>query len=505
MAQMTDKYQSTVKEADLGKEIKQITKHSFVYGTGTIVNRVIGFVMIPVYTRYLVPFEYGIIELVAMTTEIVGMILSMRISRAMYRFYFEYDSAEDRNEIISTAMLSFGGIGLVGILLASLISDFLAENILNSSRYSFYFIISFTTLWFNTVIEIAFYYLMILKKSVLYIILASVKLILALSFNIYFIVFLKMGVLGMLYGNLIASISLTVILVLPILIRLGIRFSRKKLTEMLKYGLPLIPGSLANFVVLVSDRYIVKIFGSLSDVGIYSLSYRFGLIPHRLITEPFNQIWGVRRFELMKRDDAEELFGKIIIYFVFLVTFLGLGISVLAKDTLYIIADNKFWDAYKYIPVLVLSYIVYSLYFHFAMGIYLLKKTKYISYIDILNGVINVLLNIFLIKAYGMYGAAYATLISYTTRIVMLYLVSSRLHKIYFEFARALKILFSAGLIFSFCSFITLHSPVINLFIKCVIICLFPVILYVCKFYSDSELSKVKMVLAKRSLRAVFT
>ncbi len=497
-------YDGKIEASSVGAESKLMAKHSSVYGIGNVLNRVIGFLMIPVYTRYLIPSEYGILELLSLTTEIVGMILSMRISHAMFRIYFEHDSLEDKNEVISTSMLTFGAIGSIGLLMASLPSWFLAEKILNSSQYSYYFIISFATLWFNTLVLMAFYYLMILKKSTLYIISSSIKLFIALSFNIYFIVFLKMGVLGILYGNLIASVSMTVILVIPVLIQVGIRFSNRKLKEMLKYGLPLIPGSLANFVVLVSDRYIVKIFGSLSDVGIYSLSYRFGIMPHTLITVPFNQVWGVRRFELMKRDDAEELFGRIITYFIFLLTFIGLGISVLAKDTLYIIADSKFWDAYKYIPILLLSYIVYGLYFHFVMGILLAKKTKYISYIDIVNGIINIVLNIFLIKAYGLYGAAYATLISYTTRIVMVYLVSSRLQKIYFEFDRVLKILLSAGLIFIFCFFIDSHSAVTSLSIKFVIACLFPLILYVFKFYSHSELSKVKMVFVKRSLRAVF-
>ena len=499
---MTNNDQSYAVKTSLGNESKQIAKHSLVYGLGNVFNRVVGFVMIPVYTRYLIPSEYGILELLSLTTEIIGMILSMRISRAMNRFYFEYDSIQDKNEVIGTAMLSFGAIGFIGLSFASLASGFLAETILDSSQFSHYFIISFSTLWFNTVVLMAFNYLQILKKSALFIILSSVKLIIALSFNIYFIVFLKMGVLGILYGNLIASGSLTIILVIPVLIKVGIRFSGNKLVEMLKFGLPLIPGAIANFIVLVSDRYFVKIFGSLADTGIYSLSYKFGILPHAFITVPFYGIWSIRRFELMKSENAEELMGKIITYFFFIITFVGLGISVLAKDAIHIMADPKFWDACRYIPILILSYIVFSLYNHFSISILIQKKTKYISYIDVGNGILNVALNILLIRSYGIYGAAYATLISYTIRISSLYTVANRLQKIYFEFGRVGKIFLSAGLIFTICSLITISSSLISLLVKFIIALLFPLFLYVLNFYTTNEITKFKSVIASRSLKA---
>ena len=491
-----------IEVSSVGSESKLMIKHSLAYGLGNVFNRVIGFVMIPVYTRYLIPAEYGILELLSLTTEIIGMILSIRISRAMYRFYFEYDSIKDKNEVISTALVSFGAIGLAGLFLASLASGFLAENILDSARFSHYFIVSFVTLWFNTVVLMAFYYLQILKKSVQYVILSAIKLLIALSFNIYFIVFLKMGVLGILYGNLIASVSLTIILVIPVLIKVGIRFSGRKLIEMLKYGLPLIPGSLANFVVLVSDRYIVKFFGSLADTGIYSLSYKFGILPHMFITVPFFQIWSVRRFELMKRKDAEELMGKIVTYFIFMITFIGLGISVLAKDTIHLMVGSKYWEAHLYIPILILSYIIFGLFNHFSMSILIQKKTKYISYIDVGNGILNIALNILLIKSYGIYGAAYATLISYTIRISSLYIVANHLQKIYFEFGRVGKIFISAGLIFTICSLITVSSPLISLFVKFFIAFLFPLVLYFLSFYTTDEITKFKSVIASRSMKA---
>jgi O-antigen/teichoic acid export membrane protein len=489
---------------NLSSESRLMVKHSLVYGLGNIMNRVIGFLMIPIYTQYLLPSEYGILELVSLTTEFLGMILSLRISRAMYRFYFEYEAEDDRKEVISTAVLSFGAIGIVGVAFACLASGQLAEGILDSKSYGYYFIISFSTLWFNTIVLMGYDYVQMLKRSILYVILSSGRLVINLSLNIYFIVWLKMGVAGILYGNLVSAILMTCVLVVPILMKIGVRISRKKLKEMLAFGLPLIPGALANFIVLVSDRYLVKLFGSLSDTGIYSLSYRFGTLPHTLITVPFFQIWSVRRFELFKDESSEDVMGKIITYFLFIITFVGLGISVLIKDTIQIMADPKFWDAYMYIPILVLSYLVFGLFNHFAFNILIEKKTKYLSYIDIANGILNVILNIVLIKRYGIWGAAFATLISYSLRIAMIYFVSRSLGKIYFEFARAGKILFVAGGIYAASTFIDLGSPSLNLVIKFSVALTFPMALFLTKFYKKEEIEMAKSIFLKRSFRRAF-
>jgi len=499
------KKDNNAKPDSILKESKAMVRHSIIYSLGNFMSKSIGFLMIPVYTRFLEPFEYGILELVSLTTEMAGMILTLRISRAMYRFYFEYDNVEDKNQVISTAMISFGMIGILGLILASLSSGFLAEKVLDSSKLYHYFIISFSSLWFGTINQMSFTYLQIRKKSTRYILFSSFRLIISLSLNIYFVVFLKTGVVGILYSNLISSAVMTLILSIPVLLTVGISFSKNKFKEMLKFSLPLIPGGLANFVVLVSDRFIVKEFGSLADAGIYSLSYKFGTLPHVFLTVPFFQIWSVRRFELFKDKSSEEVMGKIITYFVFMLVFLGLGISVLSQDVIKIMANEKFWSAYKYIPILILSYVVFGLFNHFAVPILIQKKTKYLSYIDIGNGIFTVCLNILLIRRYGIYGAAFATLICYTTRIIALYIISNRLQKIYFEFFRVGKIFFSAGIIFTFCYFVNIESLFCSLLIKFAIALLFPLVLYFLSFYNPNELSMVTQIVTERSLKAFWS
>jgi O-antigen/teichoic acid export membrane protein len=482
-----------------------MAKHSLIYGLGNMLNKVVGFLMIPIYTRFLVPAEYGKLELVVLTTEILGMFISMRISRAMYRFYFEYDRQEEKDAVVSTAFLFFGAIGLVGIGMASLFAERLAAHLLDSAVYRNYFIIAFVSLWFNTLLMLGTQYLQIQKQSLKYITVSAFQLIISLSFNVYFVVLMELGVLGVLLGNMIGAITVAVITSVAVLSKVGLRFSIKTLKEMLRFGLPLVPGALANFAVLVSDRYFVKVFGSLTHTGIYSLSCKFGVLPHTFVTIPFFQIWSVRRFELMKSATAEETMGRVITYFLLVITYIGLGLSVLCKDVIQIIADPKYWDSHRYIPLLVLSYIIFGLYNHFSISILIHKKTKYISYIDLSNGAINVLLNIVFIQRYGIFGAVYATLISYTLRIAVLYIVSNRIQKIYFEFGRAAKVLITAALIYVVSIFIDSGSTITNLFLKGLLLTTWPAVLFCSNFFNPGERANLRSILTYQKLRTLIS
>jgi len=477
--------------SDLAQEGKKIARHSLVYGLGVILNRVIGFLMIPIYTRLLTPSDYGVLELLSLTTDIIGMAISMGLSAAMYRFYFEHEDERERNTVVSTAFIAFGSIALVCLASLSFTTGFLARTILDSERYASYFLVTFTSLWFGTMSQLGFDYLRMRQRSVLYLVISAAKLLLSLGLNIYLVVFLKLGVLGILYSTLISSMATTVVLVLPILYRIGLRFSFSSCARMIRFGAPLIPSSLGAYLVHVSDRYFLKHYGSLSETGLYSLGYKFGNLPNTFVTSPFIQIWFARRFEVYKKPNAEEIFGTIFTYFCLVIAFVGLGISVVTKEALEIIANPDFWEAYKVVPIIVLSYTVFSFHYHFNMGILINKKTKYLAYINGSNGVLNLGLNFLLIPRYGMYGAAYATLFSFVYKVTLTYIVSSRMFRVHFELVKVLKIFMVAGLLYAASMWVSADSIYVRLALKTLLVCLYPAVLWLLDVPGPAEKQQI--------------
>jgi O-antigen/teichoic acid export membrane protein len=131
-------------------------------------------------------------------------------------------------------------------------------------------------------------------------------------------------------------------------------------------------------------------------------------------------------------------------------------------------------DAYKIVPIIVLADVIFTLQYHFNMGFVIEKKTKYFAYINASNGILNLTINFLLIPRYG---AAYATLISFTYVATMSYLLGKRFFKIHFEFIRLGKILMAAGVVYVAAQHVSLSSLYLTILIKSLVLLSFPLIL----------------------------
>lgn len=482
------------------KEAKLLANHTLVYGLGNMLNRIVGFLMIPIYTRFLSPDNYGVLEIVTLTTEIIAMVASAGMTQSLSRFYFKYEDGQDRKEVLSTGIIAFSILSMFVLVPVIFATPYLANLLLEGSGQKNIFIVAIINIWFSSLAQIGFLYLRILKKSLRFLQFSTMKLVMSLSLNIYFVVYAKSGVIGILYSTLISSIVMALILALPILRETGILFSRQKFLEMVRFGAPLVPASIANFFVLVSDKYFLRFLVSIADTGLYSLATRFAVIPGQLIVYPFMQIWDVRRIEIYKQPNSEEIMGKVFTYFCLIVTFVGLGVSILSRDVIHLMAAPEFRSAYQAVPILVLAQIIYSFFGHFNIGILVMQKTKLFFYIDITNGVLNFGLNFFLIKQFGMMGAAYATLISYSLRVIFVYLVSLPFYRVYFEAARVGKIFLTAGGIYWLGNLVHSENVWQNVFLKSSLLLLYPVILFALMFFRRGELKAFFKIVRTRKL-----
>ena len=482
----------------LKKESKLLARHSLIYALGNMMQRIVALLLLPVYTRFLTPHDYGVKELVGISTDVVGMLIATAISGAIYRFYFEYEEDNDRNEVISSAIIAIACFGLLTICLLSFATKTMAKIILDSSELYFYFLISFVSLWFQSLNNIAYNYLRANQQSLKFIVFSFCKMAIAIGLNIYFVCFLKIGVLGILISTLITAILMSFVLVIPLCVKIGLHFSVEKIKQMLKFGIPLIASQMGAFIVHLSDRFFIKGYCSIADAGLYSLGYRFGALPSAFISDPFNQTWQPRRFEIYKQEDAEKVFGKIFTYFLLIMFFAGLVISVLTKEILMIMADEQFWSAYKIVPIIVMATTIFSFHYHLNMGILISKKTKYLAYINFSNGIFVLLLNFLLIPKYGIFGAAFATLIAFIYKVSLTYYFSSKYYKIYFEFLRISKLLIATSLLYITTLPVQYDSVYINIVLKTGIISIYPALLFALNFFTREEKRQIRGFVASK-------
>lgn len=474
----------------LAAEIKLLSKHSSIYGLSNVLNRIVSFILLPLYLHYLTPSDYAIKELLVYTIAFVEIVLDLGINAAMGRFYFDSDDQKDRNVVVSTALYGFGIGSTVLILLTLIGSRSLTELIFKESEYTHLMVLSLLGLGVDMYIKVAYNYMRVRHRSLTLTIVSVVRLGMQLGLNILFIVGYGMGVEGILWSTLISNIVLVAFLMPYVIRETGFRYSWPKLKEMIHFGLPLIPSSFMSYIVNVSDRFFVNSMHGLQMTGLYTLGYRFGVLINEFVSAPFAQIWTPRRFEMYEKDEAEKIFAQIFTYFCLAMFFVGLGISVTIKDVIQFISEKEYWEAWKVVPPLTFTYIIASFTMHLNVGIMMKKKTSYVMYINISTAILNLALNYFLIKNWGMWGAVWATLISFVVKDIITYFASNRLVKVVVEWSRLFKSTIVAVLLYWPINMIDTGYPLANVAIKSVACLSYPLILYVIGFYEPDEIRR---------------
>lgn len=476
------------------REFKFLLKHSTIYGLATVLSQLVGFIMLPIYTRYLTPKDYGILQLIEISTFMLGMILTTGIAQTLSRFYYDHEEDHKRNKTVSTMYFTYCFISLIFSPLLYLSAPILSSKVLDSPVYTYYFYISFLSLILGGLLDIALTYLRITHKSGYFTIISVSRLVMLLSFNIYFIAFKGLGVLGILYSSLIANIFFQMILTVPILFKIKPRFSLRYSIEMLKFSLPLIPARLANTVVNQSDRYFIRYFISIADTGIYSLAQKLGTAIHLLVTCSFNAAFEPRRYEIVKRPDAKQTFNNIFVYHSVVLVVIGLGISVFVPEILKLMVTPEFYKAGQFVPLITFSMIVFGFRNHFEFGILWSKKTKYYTYINGLMAIINLGLNYVLICYLGLWGAVYSATLVIFIHTVLIYLFGKKDYTIKFDFLRVGKLIGLAFAFYGISLIIGTKNIFMGVFLKTLLMLLFVGVLFWAKIITQKEAFALKKI-----------
>ena len=477
------------------RQLLRLSQHSIIYGLGVVVSQLVGFFLIPVYTRYLTTSDYGHLELLQITGTMLGVIFVMGLNSALVRSYFLCDNADEKKRVVSTAFVFLSASSaLLTLLLVALAGSF-SSLLFGSPEYTQYFRLIFLVLFFDTSIMVGLTVFMVRQEPVNYALVTVTRVVLGIVLNIVFVVVLHKGVLGILEASVITSAFIYLVLLGSVIRRTGFSFSVEELKRMLAFGLPLVPGGLAFYILTLSDRYFLQFFSTTTELGLYSLGYKFGLVVGALLVGPFSTAWGPFAFAMAKEPHVKQTFSRVLTYFVLVAMFVALALSVLSKEVLHVMATPAFFNAYKVVPLIALSYVLYGCYYILSIGLSLEAKTKYIAVVVGTIAIVNLGFNYLLVPSYGMMGAASATLIAFLLLALVSFLASQRFFRVDYDWGRIVKICLAAGVVYAGSLFITNESGIVAGVFKLLSLLAYPILLYIFRFYQPEEIQKVKEII----------
>lgn len=413
--------------------LRKMGRHTLVYTAGIIIGKIASFVMLPVYTRYLTPADYGVLELLGMTIDVIGMITGIGLVAGVFKFYSAEKDAAEKNEFISTAAASVVGLAAVTSLVGSALAPELSKLIFGADANPFYLRLYFLLYFLQNFEYVPLLLIRAENRSVLFVTVNAVKLVAMLSLNILFVVYLRMGIEGVLASGIITSAAMTVGLTFYLIRRVGSGFSIDKFRRMLRFGSPMVLWSVGTFILVFSDRFFLNHYTDTSSVGIYSLAYKFAFLLSVLAVVPFQSVWDVQRFEVAKRPDALAIYARVFLYLNVMLGGVGVLLSLFVRDFLTIMSDPSFLPAYRFVPLLVAAQIVFTWSAYWNLGLYISGNTRPMAIGAVILVPVALILNYVLISRFGIYGAAWATLAAYGFRFWWVYYFAQRNYRIPYQ------------------------------------------------------------------------
>ena len=323
-------------------------------------------------------------------------------------------------------------VGLVAVALNKPIS-YLA---FGKDNLGLYIILATSSFMIDSTAYTGQQYLLIKQRSLLVSIFSILRLLIAVTLNIYFIVILRLGVLGVLYSHLITAFVFFILYNSYTLSRTRFHYNTNDAKEILNFSIPLIPGYVAMFIRSNADRVILRTFLGLSEIGIYSMVMKFSMLLGLFFHEPFMKTWIPKRMEICDSSNGPKIISNIVTIHSAIMLFACLILSLEIPILIKIMTPSEFWITATVGFFAVFARFFFNTYYHLMFGIVYAKKTSIISGIQIASAIISVPLYLILINYYGIIGAFLAASIAYLLQCLISYHFSQKYYKISYEWKK---------------------------------------------------------------------
>jgi len=323
------------------QKFKKLGKDSMVYMAGTLISKLIGFALIPVYTRIFSPQDYGILDIVSISSVIIITVSNLGLTTALSIFYFQTEDQNNKKTFISSNFIFSIFINVLICALVIIFSRPLAITFLKNADYAKYLILSVLAIPFSAIINFGSGLFRLGLKPIKYFYIILGNSLFGVVLSIYLVIFRKMGLQGALLSLLISSIIFAVISIYLTKHHFNWKFSSQKLKLMLKVGLPLAPASFMVWIMDSSGRYFLAHFRTMSDIGLYSLGFKFASILV-LITAAFRLANAPFQLSIASEAQAKTIYAKTLTYYLLMTFFVAAGLSMFSKEILSLLTSPDY-------------------------------------------------------------------------------------------------------------------------------------------------------------------
>ncbi len=382
---------------------KRLVSNTAIFAVGTFGAKLLSFLLTRLYTEVLTQAEYGVTDLIQQTGNLLIPLVTLGITNAVIRFGL--DKGNDKTDVFTTGLISlFIGMGIL-LLGSPLLGgvDMLGDYVWLLCLFAF----------MSSMRSLCAQFVRSQSRVKLFAIDGILSTATLLLFNLLYLVVFNWGVFGYMF-SLICSDALSVVfLFLTARLDRCVKFRGidwKQSRAMLKYAIPMIPNTVLWWITNVSDRYIVAAVCGEAANGMYAAAYKIPSLM-MLVSSIFMDAWQISA--VTETENRDRFYTKVVSTYSSLLFVLASGVVLCTRLVPHLLYSAEFYDAWKYIPLLVIA-MAFTCLVNFLGSIYMTEKKSVRTMLTAaVSAVTNVLLNLWWIPLYGPNGAAAATLVSY--------------------------------------------------------------------------------------------
>lgn len=452
----------------------KLVKNTAIYAVGDIMPRLLSFISFPILTSYLSPAEYGIINYVNTVSLFVTAIGFLCLNTYYLVYYYKLNDSVDKEKLLGNLTIFVVGFNVILSIVLFIWGNHFFKLIGSNIDFYPYVAIGIATCFFN-IFSILPSALFRLKENPMPLtILNIIKGVLTLALTLILVICFDFKATGVLYSALVVAAIFAVIYFYIACKNMIFNINWTQIKAALLFSLPLLPGTLSYYLISMSDRILIDKYLDLRSLGIYGTASTLALLLN-IISSGAYKAFEPYFFKVYGTTSFTKEFQVVRNYFFAIILLGALALAFFSKEFFVIFTNQQYYDAYLYVPLILVGVVVSSITLLYGTVITARGKTKINSLITIVGGIVSVTLNIYLLPRLGLLGACIS---SATTMLLVLIacmyfskVKNNQLFRLIFLF------LFAALIVIAAVYYLDISNIILSIFIKATLLLIFAFVL----------------------------
>jgi O-antigen/teichoic acid export membrane protein len=482
----------------VGQYLRRLATTGAAYTASSILSKLVAVALLPLYTHHLSPSDYGAAEILLVSVISASIVIRLGVIEAVLRFY--YQGGEDRRRVVATSFASLFWTATAGTLIAIAAASPISSALLGHEDAGLARVAALG-LWIFTMTEFQLTLFRLDERAKAFLAVTIADTVVTIPLTVYLVVALDQGAHGLLLGNFASTGVFLAVLLFMQRRRLALWVDGGLLRRMVRFGLPTMPAELSLYSLNFIDRIVIVRTIGLAEAGLYSLALKFAQAINILV-RGFQLAWPPLAYSISDDGEARRTYAVVVTYFTALGSFVVIGLWLLARWIVRLLAAPEFFTSFKAIGPLAAAIVLYGLYLVLVVILGRSGRTEFNFPATVAALAVNVALNLLLVPEWGFIGAAVALIASYVVVLILMLVFTQRLFPVAYQWWRLAQAVLVAVALVTAGELLLPTSGAVGLAARTGVWAAYPAVLWAGGFFDPAERQALVSMLSPRAVAA---